>query len=82
MMAFFLSGWKYDKSAGWADTDATQNGVYLLVFYEIYLTQVYGKPDLAAKVVIYVRASTGDTTLFFNKCRANAVYGYEPDEAR
>jgi hypothetical protein len=57
------------------------NGVYLLVFDEIYLMRVYGKPDLIGKVVIDIGAAIGDTTLFFKKCRATAVYGYEPDEA-
>jgi ribosomal protein L11 methyltransferase PrmA len=56
--------------------------VYSLVFDEIYLMQVYGKPDLTSKVVIDVGAAIGDSALFFKKCRARAVYGYELDEAR
>lgn len=58
------------------------NSVYSLVFDEIYLMQIYGKPDLTGKVVIDVGAAIGDTALFFKKCGAKAVYGYELDEAR
>jgi hypothetical protein len=56
--------------------------VYSLVFDEIYLMEVYGKPDLTSKVVVDVGAAIGDSALFFKKCRARAVYGYELDEAR
>ena len=58
------------------------NVVYSLVFDEIYLMQVYGKPDLTGTVAIDVGAANGDTALFFKKCGANYVYGYELDEAR
>lgn len=58
------------------------NVVYSLVFDEIYIMQVYGKPDLTGKVVIDVGAAIGDTTLFFKKRGAKAVYGYELDQAR
>jgi 2-polyprenyl-3-methyl-5-hydroxy-6-metoxy-1,4-benzoquinol methylase len=58
------------------------NTVYSLVFDEIYLMQVYGKPNLTGKVVIDVGAAIGDTALFFKKCGAKAVYGYEVDKAR
>jgi predicted RNA methylase len=44
--------------------------------------QVYGKPDLTGKVVIDVGAAIGDTALFFKKCGAKAVFGYELDQAR
>jgi predicted RNA methylase len=44
--------------------------------------QVYGKPDLIGKVVIDVGAAIADTALFFKKCGAKSVYGYELDEAR
>jgi hypothetical protein len=56
--------------------------IYSLVFDEIYLMQVYGKPDLTGKVVIDVGAAIGDTAVFFKKCGAKAVYGYELDETR
>ena len=56
--------------------------VYSLVFDEIYLMEVYGKPDLTAKVAIDVGAAIGDTVLFFKKCGAKSVYGYELDQAR
>jgi hypothetical protein len=56
--------------------------VYSLVFDEIYLMQVYGKPDLTGKIVIDVGAAIGDTALFFKKCGAKAVFGYELDQAR
>jgi hypothetical protein len=59
-----------------------QKEVYSLVFDEIYLMQVYGKPDLTGKVVIDVGAAIGDTALFFKKCGAKAVFGYELDQAR
>jgi hypothetical protein len=58
------------------------NAVYSLVFDEIYLMQVYGKPDLTGKVVIDVGAAIGDTALFFKKCGAKSVYGYELDQPR
>jgi hypothetical protein len=58
------------------------NVIYSLVFDEIYLMQVYGKPDLTGTVAIDVGAAIGDTALFFKKCGANSVYGYELDEAR
>jgi predicted RNA methylase len=58
------------------------NTVYSFVFDEIYLRQVYGKPDLTGKVVIDVGAAIGDTALFFKKCGAKAIYGYEPNEIR
>jgi predicted RNA methylase len=58
------------------------NAAYSLVFDEIYLMQIYGKPDLTGKVVIDVGAAIGDTALFFKKCGAKVVYGYELDEAR
>ena len=44
--------------------------------------QVYGKPDLTGKVVIDVGAAIGDTAIFFKKCGAKTVYGYELDDAR
>jgi tRNA G37 N-methylase Trm5 len=53
----------------------------LLVFDEIYLMRIYGKPNLENRVVIDVGASIGDTTLFFCKCGAK-VYGYEISKAR
>lgn len=55
---------------------------YSFVFDEIYLTQVYGKPDLTGKVVIDVGAAIGDTALFFKRCGAKTIYSYEPDELR
>jgi predicted RNA methylase len=58
------------------------NAMYSLVFDEIYLMQVYGKPDVTGKVAIDIGAAIGDTALFFKKCGAKFVYGYEPDEAR
>jgi hypothetical protein len=58
------------------------NDVYSLVFDEIYLMQVYGKPDLTGKVAIDVGAAIGDTALFFKKCGAKAVFGYEIDQER
>jgi Ribosomal protein L11 methyltransferase (PrmA) len=58
------------------------NGKYSFVFDEIYLRQVYGKPDLTGKVVIDVGAGIGDTALFFKKCGAKAIYAYEPNEER
>lgn len=54
---------------------------YSHVFDEIYLMQVYGKPELTGRIVIDIGASIGDTALFFKKCGAKAVFGYEPDEA-
>ena len=59
-----------------------QNSVYSPVIDEIYLMQVYGKPDLTGKIAIDIGASIGDTALFFKKCGAKSVYGYELDEAR
>jgi predicted RNA methylase len=58
------------------------NSVYSPVIDEIYLMQVYGKPDLTGKIAIDIGASIGDTALFFKKCGAKSVYGYELDEAR
>jgi hypothetical protein len=58
------------------------NVSYSLVFDEIYLMQVYGKPDLTGIVAIDVGAAVGDTALFFKKCGAKSVYGYELDQAR
>jgi hypothetical protein len=58
------------------------NDIYSLVFDEIYLMQVYGKPDLTGKVAIDVGAAVGDTALFFKKCGAKSVCGYELDQAR
>jgi Ribosomal protein L11 methyltransferase (PrmA) len=58
------------------------NVVYSLVFDEIYLMKVYGSPDLTGIVAIDVGAAIGDTALFFKKCGAKAVYGYELDQAR
>ena len=58
------------------------NDIYSLVFDEIYLMQVYGKPDLRGKVAIDAGAAIGDTALFFKKCGAKAVFGYELDQAR
>lgn len=58
------------------------NTVYNFVFDEIYLMQVYGKPDLTGKVVIDIGAAIGDTALFFKKSGAKAIYGYEPNETR
>jgi predicted RNA methylase len=59
------------------------NAIDSLVFDEIYLMQVYGKPDLTRKAVIDVGAAIGYTAaLFFKKCGAKSVYGYELDEAR
>jgi hypothetical protein len=58
------------------------NDVYSLVFDEIYLMQVYGKPELTGRIVIDIGAAIGDTALFFKKCGAKAVFGYESDEAR
>lgn len=58
------------------------NATYSLVFDEIYIMQVYGKPDLTGKVAIDVGAAIGDTSLFFKKCGAKSVYGYELDLAR
>ena len=58
------------------------NDVYSLVFDEIYLMQVYGKPELTGRIVIDIGAAIGDTALFFKKCGAKAVFGYEADEAR
>ena len=46
------------------------------------LMQVYGKPDLTGKVAIDVGAAIGDTALFFKKCGAKSVYGYELNRAR
>jgi hypothetical protein len=58
------------------------NAMYSLVFDEIYLMQVYGKPDLTGKVAIDIGAAIGDTVLFFKKCGAKSVYGYELDQER
>jgi predicted RNA methylase len=58
------------------------NSVYSPVIDEIYLMQVYGKPDLTGKIAIDIGASIGDTALFFKKCGVKSVYGYELDEAR
>jgi hypothetical protein len=58
------------------------NSLYSKVIDEVYLMQVYGKPDLTGKVAIDIGAAIGDTTLFFKKCGAKSVYGYELDEAR
>src|ERR687895_2297682 len=58
------------------------NSVYSSVIDEIYLMQVYGKPDLTGKIAIDIGAAIGDTALFFKKCGAKYVYGYELDEAR
>ena len=58
------------------------NAIYSLVFDEIYLMKVYGKPNLTGKVAIDVGAAIGDTALFFKKCGAKSVYGYEIDQAR
>jgi hypothetical protein len=58
------------------------NAMYSLVFDEIYLMQVYGKPNLTGKVAIDIGAAIGDTALFFKKCGAKSVYGYELDQAR
>jgi hypothetical protein len=58
------------------------NSIYSLVFDEIYLMQVYGRPDLTGKVAIDVGAAIGDTALFFKKCGAKFVYGYELNQAR
>jgi len=55
---------------------------YSLVFDEIYIMQVYGKPDLTGKIVIDVGAAIGDTALFFKKYGAKAVFGYEQDQTR
>jgi hypothetical protein len=58
------------------------NSLYSIVIDEVYLMQVYSKPDLTGKVAIDVGAAIGDTTLFFKRCGAKSVYGYELDEAR
>lgn len=58
------------------------NATYSAVFDEIYIMLVYGKPNLIEKVVIDVGASIGDTALFFKRCGARAVYGFELNEGR
>ena len=58
------------------------NSVYSPVIDEIFLMQVYGRPDLKRKIAIDIGAAVGDTALFFKICGAKSVYGYELDEAR
>jgi predicted RNA methylase len=70
------------KTPGGLTLMLPQNSVYSPVIDEIYLMQVYGKPDLTGKVAIDIGAAIGDTALFFKKCGAKSVYGYELDEAR
>jgi hypothetical protein len=58
------------------------NVMYSLVFDEIYLMLVYGKPDLTGKVVIDIGASIADTALFFKRCGASTIHGFELNEER
>lgn len=51
--------------------------MYSLVIDEIYLMQVYGKPDLTDKIVVDIGAAVGDTSLFFCRRGAKHVYAYE-----
>jgi precorrin-6B methylase 2 len=53
-----------------------------LVFDELYMMRIYGKPDLTSKTVIDVGAAVGDTALYFAKLGASHVYAFEMDKAR
>lgn len=50
--------------------------MYSLVLDEIYLMQVYGKPELKGKVVVDLGAAVCDTSLFFCRQGANHVYAF------
>jgi hypothetical protein len=49
-------------------------------FDEIYITRVYGRPDLKGRIVIDVGAAIGDTALYFCGLGAERVYAFEPDK--
>jgi SAM-dependent methyltransferase len=55
---------------------------FSLVFDELYMMRIYGKPDLNSKTVIDVGAAVGDTSLYFAKLGASHVYAFEMDKAR
>lgn len=83
------NGFTYAKQRG-LDLVTTPDGLVLilpefatgLVFDEIYLMKVYGRPDLMDMVAIDLGASIGDSTLFLESLGADLVYGYEIDKIR
>jgi protein-L-isoaspartate O-methyltransferase len=55
---------------------------FSLVFDELYIMRIYGRPGLTSKVVVDVGAAIGDTALYFAKLGAAHVYAFEMDELR
>ena len=55
---------------------------FSLVFDELYIMRIYGRPELASKVVVDVGAAIGDTALYFAKLGAAHVYAFEMDKLR
>lgn len=51
-------------------------------FDEIYISRVYGRPDLKGHIVIDVGAAIGDTALYFYGLGAEKVYAFDPDKPR
>lgn len=55
---------------------------FSLVFDELYIMHIYGRPELTSKVVVDVGAAIGDTALYFAKLGAAHVYAFEMDKLR
>lgn len=55
---------------------------YSIAFDEVYLMQVYGRPDLVDKTVVDVGASVGDTAIYFSHLGPRHVYAFEVDPQR
>jgi 16S rRNA G966 N2-methylase RsmD len=55
---------------------------YSFVLDEIFLMNVYGRPNLENRVVVDVGAGIGDTAIYFVGQGASRVYGFEPDSER
>ncbi|HEV8387724.1 MAG TPA: 50S ribosomal protein L11 methyltransferase [Nitrososphaera sp.] len=82
------SGFSF-QDAGENNLVATPDGLELLaprsfslVFDELYIMRIYGRPDLTSKVVVDVGAAIGDTALYFGKLGAAPVFAFEMDKVR
>lgn len=56
--------------------------MFSLVLDELYLMQIYGRPDLTGQVAVDVGAAAGETALYFAKLGASRVYAFEMDQSR
>lgn len=85
------NGFSYDNAKNGAVLIRTPSGLriqtysnksYSFVLDEIFLMNVYGRPNLENRVVIDVGAGIGDTAIYFVSQGAERVYAFEPDIER